>query len=202
MTDAAKAPKNAALQKASDAASKKLTAAEQDALEKAREKKAASNKVLGLTGFQRGFEQHLARAYVAIKCKKSVDCYVGILDKTPDQIRTLVGKKLLPDYDKWKKTAKEGLKVAAVERACVELAKMGKKAAGARDALLKHVGSKTMVTREAIYLALPRIVGAPCEECAKKIEHFMTEQKGDTSLSQHNLEALVMKYYFEPKTKK
>ena len=199
MDKASKDPKNKALEKATKTAGAKLTKAEGNALEKAQAKKAATNKVLGLTSFQRGFEQHLARAYVGIKCKKNVDCYIGMLDKTPEQIRDIIGKELIPDFDKWKKTEKEALRVAAIERACLELGKMGKKANKARDALLKHAGSKTMVVREAVYLALPRIVAAPCEECAQKIEQFMTEQKGDTSLSPHNLEALVMKYFFETK---
>ncbi len=155
----------------------------------------AESRVTGYRNYQRTFEQNLARAHVGTMCKKDPKCYMAILDKTPDDI----GKDLdkwVKDWKDWSDAQKKDLKVAAVERALLEVRKLGAASRPVTDQLLKHVESTDRITRQGALLALSRVAEVPCEKCVKRMEEVIESQKDQSTLQALSVETQAMRNYF------
>jgi hypothetical protein len=163
--------------------------------EKEQESAMADGRVAGYRGFQRTFEQNLTRAHTGVECKKDPQCYVSILDKTPDDI----GKDLaayIKDWKDWSDQEKTDLKVAAVDRALLELRKMGNKAESVTGKLLEKVDSTDRITRQGILLALVKVAKLPCGECADRLSAVIKEQKDQSTLQALAVETQAVHNYF------
>lgn len=162
---------------------------------KQREKAMAEGRVAGYRNFQRTFEQNLVRAHVGVTCKRDPQCYVGILDKKADDIGKELSK-YLKDWDDWSDQDKTNLKVAAVDRALLEIRKLGAKARPVTDKLLEKVDSEDRITRQGILLALVKIAELPCEKCVKRLEEVVAEQKEQSTLQSLTVETEAVRNYF------
>jgi HEAT repeat protein len=152
----------------------------------------------GLRDFQRTFEQHIARAEVGIRCKDDAACYAAELDKTDEQVGKDLEKYI--DQSKWKKEEKASLladlRTGAIERAVIELSKLGDKAQGVQDKLLKYAGSNDGLIRQGVLLALVHCAKLPCDACVKALDDVMKAGEGQSTLQRLNLETEVVREYF------
>ncbi|HTJ44215.1 MAG TPA: HEAT repeat domain-containing protein, partial [Kofleriaceae bacterium] len=147
--------------------------------------------------YQRTFETHVARVEVYIHCKGNAKCFADALDAKPDEIAVRVGKYVktinnkLPAGQKdprsiddvWTDNDKKGLVAAGVERAMLELGKMGE---GARDqtaALLDHAKTEDRLVRQSILLALPKVAPKPCPDCEAKLDAAIKVGSGKSELA-------------------
>jgi len=146
--------------------------------------------------FQRTFEQHLARAKVGIVCKDDPKCYMGYLDKTDDQVAESL-KKWIPDVDDWDKDEKHELKMAACERALLEISKMGPKAQPVFDDLLKALPSTERFIRQGTLLALQHVAEKPCKRCVEVLDGIIKDQETQSTLNALTADARVWRYYFQ-----
>ena len=146
--------------------------------------------------FQRTFEQNLARARVGVHCKDDPQCYVKYVEKSADDIAKDV-KAFIPDIDKWEKEEKQNLQIAAAERALLELAKMGPKAAGTLDQLLKLLPSKERIVRQGALMALVHASPKPCTRCVEVLDMVIAEQENQSTLNALTQDARVWRYYFK-----
>ena len=185
--------------KAAKKTDKKLNAKRKKAQAKMDEKQQAKSLLEGevalFRGFQRSFEQNLARAHVAVMCKKDAACYADILDKKPDDIGTALSK-YIKDFDKWSDDEKKNLLVGAIERSLIELRKMGKDGAPATDKLLEKVDSEDGITRQGILMALVKIAPLPCDQCVKRFDEVLAKQKDQTTLQRLSVETQAVRGFF------
>lgn len=144
------------------------------------------------------FEEHRTRARVGIKCGDNPECYVKFLEMTPEQVVEELAIKPVSG-DKLGKREKKGLWIAAQERALLELGKMGSKASGALDALLKKADSTERIVRQGILLALVHIGGRDCEKCATRLAQVIDEQKSQSTLDYLTADTQIVLNYFEAK---
>lgn len=159
-----------------------------------------NGKALAYRGFQRTFQQHMARAWVGIKCKgKGAACYAGMLKKKPSDIAKMLGKDA-SDFKKWRKQFKKTLYTAATERAMLELMKLGPKAASVGDTLLdiKYAGTEDRIVRQAVWLALVHSQKRPCAKCADVLDSIISRDRDNTALRALNSDMQVLKYFFQP----
>jgi len=153
----------------------------------------------GYKGYQRGFENHIARIELAQHCAGQVKCLMETFDAKPDEIfQRLKAAKLIDvkDDKEWSEGEREDLKVAQIERAVLELRKLG---AGAKDQLSKLLDaakSTDRLVREAILLALPRIAPVPCDECVTKLDGAIAAGQGKQELASLNFETELVRDYF------
>ncbi|MCG8420835.1 MAG: hypothetical protein MJE77_23180 [Proteobacteria bacterium] len=155
----------------------------------------AESQVSGYRNFQRTFEQNLVRAHVGVQCKSDPACYVGILDKAPDEL----GKRLsnyLDDWKDWTQNDKAALKIAAIERALLELAKMGERAQSVIDKILAEVESTERVIRQGCLLVMMQTAQLPCKKCVDRLNEIIDQQKEQTTLRQLTDEARAARNYF------
>lgn len=155
----------------------------------------AQGRAAGYRNYQRAFEQHLARAQAGVRCKQDPACYAGILDETGDDI----GKKMsahISDLDKWSPEEKTNLKIAAVERALFELIKMGDKARPVMDTILKHVESTDRIVRQGTLLVMVHAAQLPCDDCIKRLDEIIEDQKDESTLAQLNTDTQAVRNYF------
>lgn len=155
----------------------------------------AEGRVAAYRGFQRSFEQNLARAHVAVMCKKDAECYMGILSKSEAEIGAALGKHI-QDFDKWSEQEKKDLKVAAVERALIEIRKLGEGARSVEDKLLEQVASKDRITRQGTLMALVKVAALPCDKCVKRMEEVLEDQREETTLQALAVETEAVRGYF------
>ena len=160
-----------------------------DLREKAYFEKAASD--YAATG--RTFEQYKTRARVGIECGGDVKCYTELL--TMDAA-AIVAKLKLPDADKMKRGEQSGHRAAAIERALIELAKMGPKAKEALPTLLKIAESSERTIRTGVLLALSRITGGNCAECRDRLIEVAESQKTQKTLSLLTKDTIVAHHYY------
>lgn len=163
--------------------------------------------------YQRTFETHVARVEVYIHCKANPDpasCYAKSLDATPDEIAARVGKYVktinnkLPAGQKearaiddvWTDNDKKGLVAAEVERAMLDLGKMGDKATAQTGTLLDHAKTEDRLIRQSILLALPKIAPKPCADCEAKLDAAIKAGSGKSELGELNTETGVLRDYF------
>jgi hypothetical protein len=155
-------------------------------------------KAAGYRDFQRTFEQHIARAEVGIRCKDDANCYAAELEKTPEQKGFDLTKYIA--QEKWTKEEKEALlpdlRTGAIERAVIELSKMGDKATGVTEKLLKHAASTDRLVRQGVLLALVHSAKLPCEQCVTALDAVMAAAEGQSTLQQLTAETEVVREYF------
>lgn len=155
----------------------------------------------GSAKFHRGqavqVEQHRARAQVGIMCGKKLDCYQGFLNM---DAKAVVAKLKIPNHadatKPMKRQAMDTYRIAALERALLEITKMGKAAKPAFADLLKHVESSERIVRQGVLLALIEVAPTPCNECATRLDQVITAQKGQSTLGNLNSDTKIILNYF------
>jgi HEAT repeat protein len=153
----------------------------------------------GYKGYQRGFENHIARVEVAIHCAGKVECLIGTFDAKADVIfERLQEKKLIDvkDPKDWSEGEREDLKVSQIERAVLELRRLGPKAAPQLSKLLDKAKSPDRLVRQSVLLAVPRIASLPCDECLKKLDEAIAAGQGKQELAELNYETELVRDYY------
>ena len=145
--------------------------------------------------FARMFQTHIARIEVAIRCKQDMNCYAGTLKSNPDEAAKNCTA-YIKDIKDWTKDEKLGLLEGEVERAMLELGKMGQKATGLTDTLLDAAKSDDRLIRQSILLALPKVAKLPCGNCEAKLDAAIKAGEGKTTLGDLNLETTMLRNYF------
>jgi hypothetical protein len=154
----------------------------------------------------RGLELHMARVEVALFCKKDAACYAGTLkaataktDAEKIAAADELGKRLqkyIKTWKDWGPDEKKAVLTAQVERAMLELGKMGPAAADQVPALLAAVTSDDRIVRESIQLALPKMAKLPCPECETKLNDAVKAAEGKSTLAELNVETMILRNYF------
>ena len=154
--------------------------------------------------FGRSFQAHIARIEIAMHCKEDAACYAGTL--TADHSTGTLSKKAdeiaarltsyIPDLASWTLEEKRDLVGAQIERAMLELGKLGSKASGQTDALLAAAKSDDRIVRQSVLLTLPKIAALPCKSCEEKLVAAIKAGEGKTTLGELNVETTILKNYF------
>jgi HEAT repeat protein len=156
----------------------------------------------GYTGYQRGFENHMARIAIAMQCGDKVECYVATLTAEPAAVFDSAKSYLdVGDGKGWSDDDKLELKVAQIERAMLELRRMGTKASSALAPLLdtkttNAVKSEDRLIRQSILLALPAIAPKPCNECVTALDQVIKVGQGRQELQELTYETQIARSYF------
>ncbi len=157
----------------------------------------------GYRGYQRGFENHLARIEIAVRCAGKAECLLGTFDAKPADVYKHLkdgGYIDVKDDKDWSDGDKQELVIAQIERAVLELRRMGQAAAPHVPKLLEKINAKDFVqdrlVRQSVLLALPRIAKLPCDECEKKLGDVIAAGQGKAELNELNYETTLVKYYF------
>ena len=174
---------------------KALSRAEESLAKAERSAGSAENKVLGYRRFQRVFEQNLARAHAAATCKKDPSCYATLMGKSGEEIGGDMGKSL-QGFDKWTPEEKSALKLAATERALLELIKLKDKARPAMSAVMEQVSSTERMVRQGSLLVMVHGAELPCGDCVTKLDEVYERQKDQSTLRQLSMETQVTRNYF------
>ena len=123
-----------------------------------------------LTGFGRMFQTHIARIEVALRCGKDVSCYIKTLSMKPaDAVNDC--RKYIKDIDKWSQDEQMGLLEGEIERAMLELGKLGAAASGTTEAMLDAAKTDDRMIRQSILLALPKVAKVPCDYVRGQAQH-------------------------------
>ena len=153
----------------------------------------------GYKGYQRGFENHIARIEIAIHCDGKAECLVGAFDAKPDDVfnRLKKGDYIDVRSDKdWTEDDRKELVVAQIERAVVELRRMGEKARPQLPKLLDMTASPDRLIRQVILLSLARIAPRPCPDCETKLDAAIKAGQGKQELADLNYETELVRNYF------
>ena len=159
------------------------------------EDRMAQNRVAGYRGFQRAFEQHLARAHTGVTCKQDPKCYAEVLGKDGDAIGKSLSKHIT-DLDEWSDEEKKALEFAAAERALLELAKMDEKGLPGFDAVMKIVESKERVLRQGAMLAMVHTAKLPCDKCVERLDEIIAAQQEESTLAALTSDTKAVRNYF------
>jgi len=168
--------------------------------------------------FERGFEAHLARVEIAIRCGGKADCLMKAFDAKPadvfKQVKAMntkpvtvqnaakkdVSVVLFADDKEWGEGDQADLANAQIERAVLDLRRQGAAASGQVSALLAKLNDKKYMEdrliRQAIMLALPRIAKVPCDECKTQLEKLAKAGQGKAELNSLNYETQLAISYF------
>ncbi len=157
--------------------------------------KALEGAVKAYKGYARMFQTHIARIEVAIRCKQDAKCYVGTLTLKPEESAKNVSQ-YIKDIGAWTEDEKKGLVDANVERAMLEIGKMGPKAADLTDTLLDAAKSDVRLVRQSVLLALPKIAKIPCANCETKLDAAIKAGEGKSTIGDLNLETTMLRNYF------
>lgn len=186
--------------------------------------KALDDKAEAYRGFQRLFETHVARIEIAMHCGKEAKCYAETLapipapevdeDGSPKPRKPpQIAEKCKADWPKlaerlkaasseievakYTDEEKQEVCIAQIERALLELGKMGTAASGpALDILLYNVRSDDRLVRQSILLALPKVAGKDCKPCGPELDAAIKSGEGKDSLRELNFETQVLRSYF------
>ena len=145
-------------------------------------------------GYQRVFETHIARIEIAVRCNGDRACLSGTLKQTPDE--ALEHVKPYINATGYTAEDKKELVAAQVERALLDLGKMGQAAKDQIGPLLDGVVSKDRLIRQSVILALPKIADKSCQECVTKLDAAIKAAAGDTTMADLNVETEVLRSYF------
>ena len=147
-------------------------------------------------GFAREYEQHKTRAQVGILCGDDPACYADLIKSDS---AALMSKLSVANHraGEMKKQDQAFYRIAALERALLELAKLGEKARGSLPALLKHVDSTERIIRQGVLLAMVQVAPTPCPECVARLNEVITEQETQTTLDLLTADTKVVRNYFE-----
>jgi predicted nucleic acid-binding Zn-ribbon protein len=153
----------------------------------------------GLKYTGRMFQTHIARIEVALRCKSDQSCYVATL-KSWDKPDTSEAKKnvsqYIKDIDTWTKDELMGLYEGEIERAMLELGKLGQSASATAPQLLDAAKSEDRLVRQSILLALPKVAKIPCDTCEAKLDEAIKAGEGKSTLGDLNLETTMLRNYF------
>ena len=184
------------------AATERLKLAERDFKEGRKRHRETTSEHRGLEaaaqaylGYARMFQMHAARVEVAIRCKSDVRCFTSTLSQRPETAAGNI-KRYIRDVDTWSAEDKLGLVEANIDRAMLELGKLGPKATVATGELLEHVKSDNRVIRQAILLALPKLAPRPCPACVEKLDAAIAAGEGKTTLGDLDMETTLLRSYF------
>lgn len=155
----------------------------------------AENKMNEARGSQRTAEQNMARILVGIQCKDKPECLMNFAKKTAAEVADALEKDI-PDATKWTDEQKQILWVAAMERALIDLTKLGAKARSVTPDLLTLMHSTERIVREGALLALPNVAELPCEECVKHLDQIIKDDGSQTTLDALTAEARVWRNYY------
>jgi hypothetical protein len=175
-------------QKAVDTADEKFDEARQDW-------KPLDNERQAYLDFTRGLEMHIARVEIALHCKADVDCYGKALTAKPEEITSRLGK-YIKTFDTWTESDKKGVVPVQIERAMLEVGKLGAKAEGLTAAMLDAAKSNDRLTRQSILLALPKVAKLPCTSCETKLDEAIKAGEGAATLGDLNVETQMLRNYF------
>lgn len=160
-------------------------------------KKEAEGTANDFRAFAREYEQHRTRARTGIVCKGKLDCYRELLKMSPQQIEE---KLKIPRHQKNQAEASrkylEGYRIAALERALLDIAKMGKKGAPALDDLLKLAESTDRIVRQGVLLALIQAAPSPCDQCATRLNEIIASQSSQSTLGYLTADTRIILNYF------
>ena len=137
------------------------------------------------------FEEHRTRARVGIMCGDNPDCYIEFIKMKPDEVIAKLGVK-----GKLKKRAKNGIWIAAQERALLELGKMGKKAEVAMPVLLEKAESTDRIVRQGVLLAIVHISGRDCKKCSERLAEVIKLQKNQSTLDYLTADTQIVLNFF------
>jgi hypothetical protein len=157
--------------------------------------KALEGAVKAYKGYARMFQTHIARIEIAIRCKQDKACYVGALKLKPEESAKNVAQ-YIKDIKAWTDDEKKALVEANVERAMLEIGKMGAKAADLTDTLLDEAKSDVRLVRQSVLLALPKIAKIPCTNCETKLDAAIKAGEGKSTIGDLNLETTMLRNYF------
>jgi len=160
---------------------------------KREEKDEAETTANGYRDLSTLFWQHKVRALVGVTCQDDPSCYVKFLKMTPDQVAADLN---LPDSAQLKKEVKDSYRIAAQERALLELSKLGPKAAAAMPALLELADSTERLIREGVLLAMVQVAKMPCSECTTRLDEVIRSQGDQDRLSFLTSDTSVVRNYF------
>ena len=141
----------------------------------------------------RTFDQYKTRARVGIECKADVKCYVGLLELDSDAV---LAKLKIPGAKDMKRVEKSGHREAAIERALLEITKLGPKAKDALPTLLKVAESTERTIRQGVLLAMTRIADKNCAECRDRLAEIIEKQAAQKTLSYLTADTRIVYYYF------
>jgi hypothetical protein len=96
----------------------------------------------------------------------------------------------------WTEDDRKELVVAQIERAVVELRRLGEKARPHLGVLLDKAATPDRLIRQVILLSLPRIAPLPCPECETKLDDAIKAGQGKQELSELNYETQLVRNYF------
>ncbi|HWM87492.1 MAG TPA: hypothetical protein VNO33_16680, partial [Kofleriaceae bacterium] len=157
------------------------------------EKEDAETTANGYRDLSTLFWQHKVRAMVGVSCGEDPSCYIRFLKLPAD---SLAAELKLPGSADLKKEVKDSYRIAAQERALLELAKLGPKAASALPALLELAESTERIIREGVLLAMVQVAKKPCDECTKKLDEVIKTQEDQDRLSYLTADTRVVRNYF------
>lgn len=140
------------------------------------------------------FEQYKTRARVGIDCRGDVKCYVKFLSMTPDQV---LEELKVPGRDKMKRNLKNAHRIAALERALLDLRKMGPAAKDAVPKLLELAKSTEHIIRDGVLLAMVKITGRDCAKCRDRLAEVIDEQKDQSTLDILTADTKVVLHYYQ-----
>lgn len=144
--------------------------------------------------YQRMFQTHMARIEIGTRCKDA-GCFAQALKATPDEAAQFAGR-YIRDIGKWTDDEKKLLVPAQIERAMLELGKLGAAASEHTELLLDNAKSTDRLTRQAVLLALPKIAKLPCASCETKLQAAIKAGEGKSTLAQLNVETQMLRNYF------
>ena len=88
------------------------------------------------------------------------------------------------------------LLAAQIERAMMELGKMGSKASSQTEALLAGAKDEDRLVRQSVNLALPKVAGKDCKDCGAKLDAAIRAGESNTKLKDLIYETTVLRSYW------
>ena len=161
------------------------------------DKNDAEGAATAFRGFAREYEQHRTRARAGVVCAKDLKCYQELLKL---DAKGVVEKLKIPNHrgtgEKMKKQDMQTYRIAALERALLEIAKMGKDAAPAYEDLLKHAESTDRIVRQGVLLALVQVAPKPCDKCVSRLQAIIDAQSSQTTLDNLTSDTRIVMNHF------
>jgi HEAT repeat protein len=163
------------------------------ASKKREDREEAENTANGYRDLSTLFWQHKVRALVGVTCQDDPSCYTKFLKLTSEQVAAELA---LPGAAQLKKEVRDAYRIAAQERALLELAKLGPKAAASLDALLELTDSTERLIREGVLIAMVQVAPRPCDKCTQELDRVIKEQEDQDRLSFLTADTRVVRNYF------
>lgn len=153
------------------------------------------NRAKNYKASQRVFETHLARIEIAIRCKGDPACLGGTLDAKFADVKDKLAP-YIKGIETFTPAEQTEVMAAQIERAMLDLGKLGPQGASQTEKLLAAAKSDDRLVRQSILLALPKIAGKDCKECGAKLDAAIAAGEGKTTLGDLNYETTVLRSYF------